>query len=207
MARLARFSHFRAGEGGFTLFEEFCDLVLANADDATRGAREQLSRQDARERAWAFICSTPSFKPAPTSTSLIGEWQALERDQVKAGARAWRAYDAAVNVLRRCRMNPHALSISLSEWAREANYVDKSSALTAVHAAQDAELLFRLDRGEQSPAPGALCGIVSLRGKGETFDDAIRAGAFSDEINARFDARRERGLPPIMSTIKVPVAA
>ncbi len=107
---------------------------------------------------------------------------------------AWRAYGTAVNAVYRGRCNPHCFTYALSTWAREYGCEDKSGLRNAVDTAEGSGLLFRIDRGEARI--GGLCGMVTLRGTGETFQQAYDLAIRSDEYIERQREREVRGLEP-----------
>jgi hypothetical protein len=102
-------------------------------------------------------------------------------------------YEAGTGQVIRTRKNPHAFCIAYSQWADLAGYSDPSTCRYAVDEAEQAGLLFRLDRG--LPIKGAgLPTLVTFVGLNETLQSAYDLGVETTEFQQRLRDRREKGL-------------
>jgi len=171
--------------------EAILDKLVLRSPNMTRGARENVLRKKAQEKALDLAFSVTTI---PTADEL-GAWRPLPAEQLAlVGCGARKAYTSATNLLVSLRRDPHVFSIGYRQWALLAGYSEPSVCRHAVDDAEKHGLLFRIDRGTQGL--GGLSTMVAFVGDGETLQSAYDDALTTDTFQARLAQRKERDLPP-----------
>jgi len=198
---------------GRKLFDEWCQELEARVPaDKTRTLAQLRTRADyVWTGACGYMVSGAGMGFGGNRGDLLGTWQPLTpANLTKNGFEhfkrpkkaAWRAYKAVADYIILHRFDPHCFSIAYKHWATLANYKgdDKTPCREAVNAAEEAGLLFRLDRGAVGVRD--LCTLVTFVGIGETPQIAYDLGTGSEAYRERLQVRSDRGLPPPSSYIR-----
>lgn len=160
--------------------------------------RRQLLRPDAVARSVAWVRahhearrSTSAWQPRKDPTIVSGLVIVGEK-QKRTPRPAVRAYNALANWVLTVGLDAHCFGITYERAANLMGYADKADARAAILKAQDANLLFRLDQG--TVGYGGMATLYTLRGEGETLQDAYDAGVRSEQFQRRLAERKTLGL-------------
>ncbi len=211
MSYLAKAAIRRYGNAseGRAAFEAWCeDLRRQIPTDKSQTIR-QIVDASTRDRVWQEACKYMKFGVGvgESPSHAMGDWTPLSQDSFvpsegfsKPNSGSWRTYLPACERLVALSRNPHCFALSYSEWQRLADYDDKSNCRRGVDAAEQAGMLFRLDRGERRV--GGLITLVTFVGRGQTLQQAYDLGIATDEYKQRLKNREERNLPPFLGCVK-----
>ncbi len=156
------------------------DLVLETAEDA-----------------WSATESHVPFRPITEHTTLDGTLDSTVDDTMhsvrssRVRRRSLRVYRALLEHAREHGLPYHAIGVDLARLAERLGYMvkgtpDKARALGDVRAAEDDQILVRLDRGRQRAGEQTgLCALYCLRSANESLEQAAAHGMTQREYLKR----------------------
>ncbi len=194
---------------GRSAFETWCEELRGQIPSDKSQTLRQIDDASTRDRVWREACEyvKVGVGVGESASCALGDWRPLSPDTFvpfegfsKPSRRAWRVYIHACERVVALSRNPHCFPLSYSEWQRLGDYDDKSNCRKDVDAAEQAGMLFRLDRGEARV--GGLITLLTFVGGGQTLQLAYDLGVATDEYKQRLKDREERSLPPFLGCVK-----
>lgn len=181
------------------LFLAWMTMLERNSSALSESAKRQLRRQDLWRRASLYAGTQNQYpqpwKPLPDHLTSLGLIKVVDSGQNETragfnkvvGGKGWRAYNALATYVQAFGLNPHCFGMDYARISDLCGYTDKGTARKAVLAAEEMQLLSRLDNGrphtkERQGAATLFC----LRGEGETIERAISLGKKSRAYLARY---------------------